>query len=309
MIARDFSRQPDPLRDPVIDETTVLTLVRRHLETASRVTGIDESGGEARTYIIDGKYIFKTQRPHRVRPSTSLKKEVFHLNVIAKEAPEVSVPRVLGYGREGSIEYTLMTRMPGSAIRNVILQGEARRAVLVELGKTLRRIHSLPLAVFEKSQLFPGDKNITEVQARVEGGLRRGAEAFKDNKDAWQASIPPEALVAKAMELVKNDQRTAVHANPGPEHVFIDPVSLRYQGIIDFGDAYISHPAFDMRRWVSPADRSALMEGYQADGNVGNDFLATWKAVLLSGLMGTIAMWPERRQQALSDLPTLLDEL
>lgn len=309
MMPGDFSRNSDPVRDPVLDEATVLKLARHHLSTASRVNSVDETGGEARTYVIDERYIFKTQRPHRVRTSTSLEKEAFFLNVIAKEAPEISVPRVIGYGREGNIEYTLMTRMPGTATRNVTIEGDARRTALFELGKTLRRIHSIPVALFEKSPLFPGDKNITEVRARIEGGLRRGVEALKNQPDAWSASISPEALVAETMASVKSEQRTAVHANPGPEHVFVDPVTLKYQGIIDFGDAYISHPAFDLRRWSSPADRSALVGGYQADGKVGDDFLATWQAVLLSGLMGTIAMWPERRAQALTDLKILLAEI
>ena len=308
MTVRDFSRNTDPVRDPVLNETTVLKLVRRHLATASRITSVDETGGEARTYVIDEKYIFKTQRPHRVRASTSLEKEVFFLNVIAKEAPEASVPRALGYGRDGNIEYSLMTRMPGTATRNVVLEGKARRSVMFELGKKLRRIHSLPLAVFEKNPLVPGDKNMTEIRARIEGGLRRGVEALKDNMDGWQVSISPEAVLASSLALVRSEQRAAVHANPGPEHVFVDPDTLQYQGIIDFGDAYISHPAFDLRRWSSRADRSALMEGYQVKGDVSSDFLATWKAILLSGLMGTIAMWPDRRQQALSDIKTLLNE-
>src|SRR5215210_9339145 len=101
----------DP-RDPVLDESVVLTVVRRHWPAAGRVTGVDESGGEARTYALDEDVILKTQRPHRVRPRTSLEKEVFHLEQVASQAPEISVPRVLGYGRELGVEYTVMTRMP-----------------------------------------------------------------------------------------------------------------------------------------------------------------------------------------------------
>src|SRR5215210_7909429 len=98
----------DP-RDPVLDESVVLSLVRRHWPAAGRVTGVDESGGEARTYAIDEDLILKTQRPHRVRPRTSLEKEVFHLEQLASQAPEISVPRVVGYGRDGAVEYILMT--------------------------------------------------------------------------------------------------------------------------------------------------------------------------------------------------------
>src|SRR5438034_1285405 len=111
-----FQREIHP-EDPVLDEKTVLALARRHLPAAASVTAIDESGGEARTYFIDDRYVFKTQRPQKLRASTSLKKEAFHLRQIEQQAPAARVPRVLGHGQDGSTEYLLMTRMPGVATR------------------------------------------------------------------------------------------------------------------------------------------------------------------------------------------------
>src|ERR671924_390817 len=105
-VIRPMTHDPDP-RDPVLDASVVLRLARRHVPSARAVTAVDESGGEARAYVIDEDLIFKTQRPHRVRPRTSLEKEAFHLDQLARRAPEVSVPRVLGYGREDSVEYLL----------------------------------------------------------------------------------------------------------------------------------------------------------------------------------------------------------
>src|SRR5919202_2733864 len=101
-----MAHEPDP-RDPVLDASVVLRLARRHLPSARAVTAVDESGGEARAYVIDADFIFKTQRPHRVRPRTSLEKEAFHLGQLATHAPELAVPRLLGYGRYESIEYVL----------------------------------------------------------------------------------------------------------------------------------------------------------------------------------------------------------
>src|SRR5689334_21904142 len=125
-------------RDPFLDFRRVLDLVRRRIPGAGEVRGVDESGGEARTYAIDEDFIFKTQRPHRVRPRTSLEKEAFHLRQLAEFAPDVSVPRVLDYGREDDVEYILMSRMPGAAMRSVQLPDAARRTVLRDLGILLR---------------------------------------------------------------------------------------------------------------------------------------------------------------------------
>src|SRR5579859_7725595 len=110
-----------PTRDPVLDTERVLGLARRHLSSARAVTAVDETGGEARTYVIDVAFVFKTQRPHRVWPRTSLEKEVIHLNGLASRAPKVNLPRVLGFGRETEVEYILMTRMPVVAMRRLAL--------------------------------------------------------------------------------------------------------------------------------------------------------------------------------------------
>ena len=54
-------------------------------------------------------------------------------------------------------------------------------------------------------------------------------------------------------------------SNPGPPHTFVDKSTERFQGLIDFGDAYISHPALDVWRWRWPTERAAALAGYTAD--------------------------------------------
>lgn len=87
MFSREVYSQPDA-PDPVLDSKTVLRLVRHHYASAQAVTSVDESGGEARTYLIDNKYIFKTQRPHRLRLRTSQKKVSFFLTKLAAPSPD-----------------------------------------------------------------------------------------------------------------------------------------------------------------------------------------------------------------------------
>src|SRR5436305_13301736 len=74
---RDVYLQADA-PDPVLDPATVLALVRRHVPGAEAVAEVEESGGEARTYGVqagDAALILKVQRPHQLRPRTSLEKE------------------------------------------------------------------------------------------------------------------------------------------------------------------------------------------------------------------------------------------
>src|SRR6185437_11363909 len=70
LMPRDVYLQPDA-RDPVLDPDAALALVRRHVPAARTVAGVDESGGEARTYAVDAgaeALVLKVQRPQQLRP-------------------------------------------------------------------------------------------------------------------------------------------------------------------------------------------------------------------------------------------------
>ena len=95
---RDVYLQPDA-PDPVLDPDAALALARRHVPAARAVTGVDESGGEARAYAGDAgaeALILKVQRPQQLRPRTSLEKEAFFLRQLEALAPDLAVPRVRG---------------------------------------------------------------------------------------------------------------------------------------------------------------------------------------------------------------------
>jgi hygromycin-B 7''-O-kinase len=54
--------------------------------------------------------------------------------------------------------------------------------------------------------------------------------------------LRPAAAIRLIERLPSNTDPVALHYNPGPEHVFVDPSAGQLTGIIDFGDAYRSHP-------------------------------------------------------------------
>lgn len=307
---RDFYFQAEAA-DPVLTDDLVLSLVRRHVPEAHAITGVDESGGEARTYTIDDTIILKTQRPQQLRPRTSLEKEVFFLTQLAEKASEVSVPRVLGYGRESSsLEFTVMTRMPGVAMRHASLDDGARRGVLMRLGATLRRIHALPLDPFLVSDLFPGDQSFVDTQIRFGNYFNDLADKISAERIPWRLPLTVEQIGARAVASIpRSTERAALHSNPYLEHVFVHPDTASFSGLIDFGDAYISHPALDMRRWNRPFDREALLQGYTSEAPVSDAFLATWRTVMILGDVVTIVYYPERAAEAEQDLTALLAQL
>jgi aminoglycoside phosphotransferase (APT) family kinase protein len=304
MLPSDIYSQPNAA-DLVLDERTVLDMVRRHGVRCSAVTSIDERGGEARVYVIDDRLVLKVQRPHRLRPRASLAKETFFLHQLAA-CPDIMVPQVLGYGRRDSVEYIVMTRMPGVPALTVECTGVQRLAMLHQLGRTLRRLHSLPQAPFYGSALFPGTRTREAFVERARANLAHAVQVISATPNLWQLDVSPADLASRVLaELPASAELVALHSNPGPVHTFIRPDTLEFVGLIDFGDAYISHPALDWR-WPTHTDRVALLHGYCDETPATNEFMATWRAALVLSDISVLATRPETRPQALERLHHLL---
>jgi hygromycin-B 7''-O-kinase len=289
--------------DPVLTADRVLSLVRRHT-SASEVRRVEESGGEARAYLVDDGMVLKVQRPHRLRPRTSLEKEALLLTQMASY-PDIPTPKLIGYGREEDIEYICMTRMPGLASNGVELSDKQRRSLLVELGITLRMLHQIDQAPLRNSNLVPGDYSLDDLLSRIDQMLNQAAEAVSNGQRRWTLPIPLDELASRITGAIRAPVAlVTLHSNPGPEHVFIDPTTKELSGLIDFGDAYVSHPGFDVR-WPLLADRVAILEGYQQAGELDGDFLSTWHAIQVARDVSTVFSLrsnQDQRAQALRNL-------
>jgi hygromycin-B 7''-O-kinase len=304
MLVHDIYSQPNAA-DPVLDERTVLGLARRHGVRGSALTGVDETGGEARVYVIDETLVVKVQRPHRLRPRTSLEKEAFFLRQLSAH-PDIVVPHILGYGRHDTIEYIVMTRMSGVAALTVELTGSQRMHVLHELGRNLRRLHAIPQAPFYESALFPGDRTREAFLDRVRATLADAVRIIGDTPHLWPFGVSPADMASRALAaLPASVNLVALHSNPGPVHTFIRPDTLAFVGLIDFGDAHIGHPALDWR-WPTHADHLAILRGYGDDAPVTEEFMVAWRAGLVLSDMVALATRPDRRSQAVERLRDLL---
>ena len=273
MTPPDIYSQPDA-PDPVLGDEYVRELIARHANVSPGEVSVDETGGEARTYLC-GDVVLKTQRPHRLRPRTSLEKEVFILEEIGRQIT-LPVPRVLGYGRDGDVEYELLSRIPGIALRDAPLNIAARSAVLQDLGRVLRQVHEIDQARFRTSPLVPGD-------AEAPDTVRRLTEQF----DEVSTSIGNLGTVVPNLDQMREivlsrfpqDFDTVVlHSNPGAEHCFVDPATETFTGLIDFGDSYRSHPALDVRSWRSIEDSREILVGYASSGPLSSGFMDVWRA-------------------------------
>lgn len=300
---KEFYLQPGAA-DPVLPDAEVLRCVRRFEPRAQTVTGVDESGGEARTYVVDDNIVLKVQRPQQLRLSTSLAKEVFYLNQLAVTASGLPVPRVLGYARETNLlEYNIQTRMPGVAFENAPLTPDARRAAIFNVGRLLRRLHAVPQAPFHDSAHFPVDRIPADFKARLAAYFSVAEKRLQKDGRMWPIKTALDAIAEQALgALPETDDFVALHSNPGAPHTFVDPYTGQFNGLIDFGDAYISHPSLDLWRWRWPADRAACLAGYTANAPVSDVFMQIWKVVTIVAGVILIAYFPAREAEAIADL-------
>ena len=303
MVFADVYLQPDA-PDPVLDEDVIVEIARRHVPGVGGLRAVDESGGEARAYLLDDDVVVKTQRPHRLRPRTSLAKEAFFLDELHRHGG-LPVPRVLGHGRAGGIEYLCLTRLPGTPLRRTSTGPDDRRRCLEDLGRTLRAIHDLDQAALEPSELLPGDRRPADLQDRIAGAFTRLAAAFDaDSRLAAVADV--RRIAASHLGSSWNEAPpVSLHSNPGPEHTFIDPGTGSFTGLIDFGDAYRSHPAFDFRPWPDEDDSAALLDGYRSAGPLPPHFEEVRRTVLVIDALARAA----RGKTGPDELAASLDRL
>jgi hygromycin-B 7''-O-kinase len=296
--------------DPVLSDDVVLGLVRRHVPHARAVTGVDESGGEARAYLVDDAIVLKTQRPHRLRPRTSLAKESYLLDVLAHRLGG-RIPRLLGHDHadtgDGLVEYVCMTRVAGRATHSVNLTTSSRHALMGKLALVLRTIHATSV----DPDRVPTDRDGAALRQRLEYGFGDIADAFAERGVAT-ADLPialTEIIDRSVSAIPATLIPVVLHSNPGPSHVFVDPIAGRFTGLIDFGDSYASHPALDLHRWPEPVDRVLLHDAYVDGAPVDADFGRMWTVAMVYTDLAVIASGSALAKSAAADLSVRLAHL
>ena len=91
--------------------------------------------------------------------------------------------------------------------------------------------------------------------------------------------------------------------------MYVDGPAAEFQGLIDFGDAYISHPAFDLRPWRDPDDAAALVEGYVSEGPIDDAFIPTMRVGMVVGELAALVRGREASHTGAAQLQRLLAHL
>jgi len=158
-------------------------------------------------------------------------------------------------------------------VRYAELSAKQRSAMLLEHGKAIAMLHSLPQEPFLQSGLFPNDEDAAGLKERYRTRFEAMLGRLGDTSD-YEKDAARELMMEILADLTEVDRMVALHSNPYIEHTFVK-ADKSYSGIIDFGDSYISHPVNDMRRWNS-ADRRELLQGYLHGSLMNETFATIW---------------------------------
>ncbi|MGK5112851.1 MULTISPECIES: phosphotransferase family protein [unclassified Geodermatophilus] len=317
----DVYSQPEA-PDPVLPSELVRELAGPHLPSGVQLDGgmqVDESGGEARVYLFDrsdaaGGVVVKTQRPHRLRPRTSLRKEAALLEALTGPLAG-RIPDLYGYDRvataDGPVEFIVMSRVPGRPVGLRPLPPVARQGLLRAVAGVLRVVHALDATQLQVDGILPTVEGGAGHRARLEANFADLVERLEQQRDRWPLEVPPARVAELAVAALPErlDQPSVpLHSNPGLTHVFTGPAG-DFTGLIDFGDAYAAHPALDLRSWPDPEDRLLLREAYLDGRPAGVEWNAVWTTVMVLADMAALTGPTMHAAPALAALMDRLEQL
>ncbi len=82
-----------------------------------------------------------------------------------------------------------------------------------------------------------------------------------------------------------------------------------FTGLIDFGDAYASHPALDLRSSPDPEDRITLRASYLGGRGASTEWDAVWTVAMVYADLAALAGPARLAERAAADLSLRLGQL
>src|SRR4029453_11894885 len=191
-------------------------------------------------------------------------------------------PAILGVGRldtDHGMSALLMSRVAGRPI-------DAGHPAFSEVGAGLRRLHDVRLPGFgwlaEASRDDRGDFSLVHGSwlgflNGILGDARSLADCYAVAATVAEATAA--AIDAHADALAAVDVGSLCHGDLKPAHILVD--TGRLAGVIDWGDAVVGDPLWDIARFAHRADAaslSLLLGGYDPDRAMVDEL--TWRVPL-----------------------------
>lgn len=197
-----------------------------------------------------------------------------------------AAPAILGIGRldtEDSMSAFIMHRVAGEPI-------VAGYPTLLEVGAGLRRLHAVKLPGFgwlgEATWDECGGYSLLHSSwpsflKGICGDVRSLADSYVVAPQVAEAAGA--VIDAHADALAAVEVGSLCHGDLKAAHILVDEGQLA--GVIDWGDAVVGDPLWDIARFTHRADEAAdvlLLEGYDPEGVLGDEL--AWRVPLYEAL-------------------------
>ena len=201
--------------------------------------------GTHAVFLIGGPLVVKVFAPYDFAPPWTEEwdepqTEVGVHELLAREA-EIPVPELVAHGLEGGWPYLVTRQIEGRPIREVLadMDRAAVESVVYRLGAIMRAIYALPV-----------DAHPCRWRSFMSRQIRICAERQRTLRSL------PEHLTAQIPDFLESAQPIStpgfeprlIHADINADHVYVAPGGdgWRVTGLIDFGDAMIGEPEYDL---------------------------------------------------------------
>lgn len=167
----------------------------------------------------------------------------------------LATPEILFDGEIGGWRYLVMTRVPGRPLKEVWTRtaDADRRVVAKTVGETIAQLRALPVSGL--------DELAVDWTAFLRKQIETGAERQRGSRVAWDLEVEIPAYLRSIPELLSERFEPALLlADITDEHVLVseESGSWRAVGYVDFGDAMVGHPDYEL---VAPGLTIAAGDG------------------------------------------------
>jgi aminoglycoside 2''-phosphotransferase len=197
-------------------------------------------GTDNRAFLVDSEFVFRF--PKHPEAADRLRREVSLLPRIASRL-RVAIPEIVYVGEQSSDGYTFTGHR---LIRGVALPGDLTgpewEQAARDIGDFLSQMNAIPVAEarswgVEDDDPRPGyaddlARARSEIYPLVEPAVRAYVERL------FEGYLADEALLEYEPALL--------HADLAPDHILFSPAERRIAGIIDWGDASIGDPDYEL---------------------------------------------------------------
>lgn len=233
------------------------------VEIIKKLTGVEENrisfrddGFMSRGYVIDGgRLVFKFKK----RPDTTYVHEAKNLDYLNKQSLGVNLQSVAFKAEDNS--YLGIYGVPGVSLEQYALTDASRITIGRQLGKFLRKLHSLKP---ETGIVYPLDELIEVWQDRY----AKARKTLEKYLNASELADIDELMTREMPNTLRElgEKRVFSHADLGDANIFID--SDGSVGVIDFNESGYIDEASDFMDITDNELCAVMLDTYGADENL-----------------------------------------